>query len=454
MKTSVRIAFCLALCCIFLLAISALVEAGKPPPPPPPSSITRAVSMSVRDDYNKGETFAGNIDMDLANINDLGVDEFIFSVGWDDYEPTDDAFDWNWLDSFIAECASYGVKSRPYICYCPEWAAPAYNLPPYDNAEFYEFCYEFAMQYKNNANVLSIEMWNEEDGSGFWSGTIAEFTAMIEQGVAGLRAAGWTKPIIIGGLTHWADNSFTWHEAFYAGTWETNFDIDAFHVYAEFTPNDSVEQYFVGFGDYISVVNNDGEGEPIWVTEDSYSTLDRTYEMQASYFVRSIINCFGANDTAGEIEHYDIYQIRDEDPNDPLIGSEDMRYLGITDYLGNKKDGFYACSVMVDLFDDKTITSPKNDQVTTTVTSGRKRNLYNYRIDRSDGSIIVAVYDRGISSSITVKCTLANTSKTTCTKFNILDGTSTDWTSNFSGGNTIENIVLATKEKVGLFLVQ
>ena len=78
---------------MLLLALSALVEAGKPPPPPTPDPVTRTVTMSIRDDYNKGESFPGNIDMDLAAINLLGVDEFIWSCGWDDYEPTDDNFD-------------------------------------------------------------------------------------------------------------------------------------------------------------------------------------------------------------------------------------------------------------------------------------------------------------------------------------------------------------------------
>lgn len=454
MKTSLRVVFSLALCCIFLLAISALVEAGKPPPPPPPSPITRAVSMSIRDDYNKGETFSGNIDMDLANINALGVDEFIWSCGWDDYEPTDDNFDWTWLDSFIAECASYGVKSRPYICYCPEWAAPAYNEPPYNNAEFYEFCYEFATQYKNNANVLSVEMWNEEDGSGFWNGTIAEFKAMIEEGVDGLVAAGWTKPIIIGGLTHWDGDSATWHDAFYDSTWEYNFDIDAFHVYAEWTPNDSVEAYFSSsfLSDYVADVNNNGEDEPIWVTEDSYSTYQRDECEQASYFVRSIFTCFAADNTGGEIEHYDIYQIRDEDPNEPLIGAEDMRYLGITDYLGNEKEAFQACKQAVALLDGKTITTPVNDDITTNVTSGRKNALYTYRVDRSDGATVVCVYDRGLRSSITVECVLANDTFSTCTRY-YMDGTTGSW-ANFSGGNTISNIVLPDRYAVGLFLLE
>ena len=451
MKTTVvRVVFLLVICSMLLVALSSLAFAKTTPPPPSP--ITRQVSMSIRDDYDKGESFPGNIDMDAAAIQALGLDEMIWSCGWDDYEPARGTFDWTWLDSFIAELASYGIKSRPYICYVPEWAGPAYNMPPTDNVYFQEFCQAFAAHYQGNANVLSVEMWNEEDGTGFWAGTITEFKAMIEAGKAGLTAGGWTKPIIIGGLTHWAGTSATWHSAFYAGTWENNFTIDAFHVYAEWTPQDSVEAYMVGFSAYIAEVNNNGQGEPIWITEDSYSTYQRIEDMQMSYFVRSMLTCFAGNDAMGEVDHYDIYQIRDEGPNEPLIGAEDMRYLGITDYLGNHKLAYNACKQMIALFDGKTITTPKNGDVTVTVTAGRKSSLWKYKVDRSDGAIIVAVYDRGIRASLTVTAVVTGANKTTCTRY-YLDGTTGAWP-NFTGGNTISNIVLPNKYAVALFLLQ
>ena len=455
MKASVRILVLMAIVSLMLTACSAVfAKTGGGGTVTP---ITREVNFSIRDDYNIGETFPGNIDMDAAAIQAMGLDEMIFSIGWDDYEPVDNSFQWTWLDSFIAELATYGIKSRPYVCYAPEWAAPAYNMPPYDNATFYDFMYNFGNHYKANANVLSVEMWNEEDGTGFWAGTLTEFKDTMAQGVAGLRASGWTKPIIMGGLTHWAGDSATWITGFNAGTWETNYDIAAFHVYAEWTPNDSVETYMVGFkaptAGFVYEVNNNGQGEPIWMTEDSYSTYQRPESYQASYFVRAILATLAGDGAGGEVDHYDIYQIRDEGLNEPLIGAEDMRWLGITYADGTQKAAYNACKQMVILLDGQTITTPKNGDVTVTVTAGRKSSLWKYKIDRADGAIVVGVYDRGIRSSITCNAVI-NSTKTTCTKYN-LDGTTTAWTgTNFTGGNSINNIVLADRYAVGLFLLQ
>lgn len=452
MKVSVvRVIFVLAICSILLMAVSALVEAGKPPPPPPPSPVTRAVTIQIRDDWNKGEVFAGNIDMDFSKCNALGITDVVCSFGWDDYEPVNNQFDWTWLDSFVSRAATYGLKLRPYIAYCPSWAAPNYNDPPTNNADFYDFCYNLAYHYRTNATILSYEIWNEENNTGFWTGTIDQFKAMAEQGAAGLRAGKPGVPVIIGGTMGW---DTTWTAAFVSGTWEQNFDIDAFHGYAEWTATDSVETWMAGFSTtYVPLINNNGEQEPIWCNEDGYSTYQRDENMQKAYLVRSPFTMMAGNDGAGEVDAYCIYEIRDEDPNEPIIGAEDNRYLGITDYLGNNKLSFNAVKQVVALLNGKTITTPVNSDITTTVTSGRATKLYTYRVNRSDGPIVVCVYDRGTRKALTVQCVLANTSKTTCTRYN-LDGTTTDWTSHFTGGNTINDIAIADKYDVKLFSVQ
>nr|NIM04122.1 hypothetical protein [Armatimonadota bacterium]NIO74842.1 hypothetical protein [Armatimonadota bacterium]NIO95603.1 hypothetical protein [Armatimonadota bacterium] len=110
--STVRFVFCLVFCAFMVVALNALVEAGKPPPPPPPSVITRTVTFSTREDWDNGHDL-NDVAIDFALVNDLGVDELIMSVGWDDYEPTDDAFNWTWLQSFASLANTYGIKLRP-----------------------------------------------------------------------------------------------------------------------------------------------------------------------------------------------------------------------------------------------------------------------------------------------------------------------------------------------------
>ncbi|NIM04125.1 MAG: hypothetical protein GTN69_02885, partial [Armatimonadetes bacterium] len=94
-RSFVGVVFCVTFCALMVVALSALVQAGGPPPPPP-DPITRQISMSTREDWDKGHDL-NDVALDFDLVNDLGVDELIMSIGWDDYEPTNDNFDWTWL---------------------------------------------------------------------------------------------------------------------------------------------------------------------------------------------------------------------------------------------------------------------------------------------------------------------------------------------------------------------
>jgi len=177
------------------------------------------------------------------------------------------------------------------------------------------------------------------------------------------------------------------------------------------------------------------------MNECGFSTYYRTEEMQASYFGRGIPFFFASDVSLGEIDHFDAFEIKDLGPDAPVIGPDDIRYLGLCDRFRTKKLAFDTVAMWVALLDGRTITTPVNSDPTITATSGRFGNEYAYLICRDEGAgpdSRIVVYDK--KNELTCEATLTDPGST-CTKWN-LDGTSVDWSANVDG-TTIANIPLA-----------
>ncbi len=451
MKGVRKLVVCFALSSIVLLVVSTMVQAGKPQPPPP-SPITRTVTMSVREDWDKGDDLATKVAPDFALVNELGVDELIMSIGWDDYEPSRGNYDFAWLHDFANLAAQYGIKLRPYICYTPAWAGDGnWNSPPNDYQDWYNFCYALGTAMSSHPNVVSYEIWNEWNDAMWWNGTFAQYVQLLTTGSSALRTADPDAQIIMGGLV-WPHYEAI--DACTQGTTEQSFEIAPFHVYREwYGTRDPLETYLdPQYTDwYVPTINNNGEGEPIWANEVGYSTLDRGEEKQRSYFARAVPYLFASNASLGEIDHFDAYEIKDLGPDAPVIGPDDIRYLGLCDQFRTKKLAFNTVALWVSLLDDRTITTPVNGQVTLEATSGRFGSPYQYLIYRDEGggavSQILVVYDK--RNQLTCRATLTIPGST-CTKWN-LNGTSVDWSANFNG-TTISNIPIVTND-VAIFEV-
>ena len=131
-----------------------------------------------------------------------------------------------------------------------------------------------------------------------------------------------------------------------------------------------------------------------------------------------------------------MYEIRNLDPNSPVIGDENNYYFGLVYFDRTKKMSFYTYDMLTDLFDDQTITFD-NSKVSVQATSGRFGKEYHYLFQNSDGSQVFVIYDK--KNSCTASATLTD-AESTCTWMK-LDGTTQNWT-NFDG-TTISNISLS-----------
>jgi hypothetical protein len=162
----------------------------------------KQLTLAIRDDYDKGDDLE-EIAKDFAPIEELGVDELFVNIGWDDYEPEQDRFDFEWLHKFVELGAEHGLKLRPYICYKPWWEGDGrWNSPPSDMQQWRDFCVRLGEEMKRHENILSFEVWLEENAEMWWTGDAQQYITLLQHASESLRAANPRWQIALGGFTH------------------------------------------------------------------------------------------------------------------------------------------------------------------------------------------------------------------------------------------------------------
>ncbi|UCE07640.1 MAG: beta-galactosidase, partial [bacterium] len=381
--------------------------------------------------------------LDFQLMNELEITTWRGSFGWDDYEPVQGQYDFAWLHDFANLADQYGIMLRPYICYAPEWAGDGmWNSPPNDFENWYNFCYNLATAMSIHPNILSYEIWNEENVQSWFDGTVDQYKELLLQGATVIRTIDPSKEILLGGFTE-PDHEYL-NELTSAG-YAQFYDITPFHCYAETWtyPNVYMENYLGD--DYLNLFvsnNNDvGEGEPIWVNEIGYATYYKTEEDQANFMCRAI----SALLADAEVEHIGWYEIKDLPEGSPIIGDEANYYLGITYTDRTKKLAFYTLDMLTDFFDGNTITTA-DAEVTVTRTSGRSKKQYYHLLKYQDDSQFLFVYAKDNDCTVNIELT---TPGTIAYKYE-LNGSSSVYSS--FDNNTISNLEL-TKGNVALFKI-
>src|SRR5215203_860187 len=159
----------LSLSLLVALAVTCSRESRTSLSPPPSKQIT----FSILEDYDKGEDLA-DVARDFDLFAELGVTTWRGSFGWDDYEPRRGKYDFEWLHRFAALAAARGITLRPYIGYTPAWVAAggtdadAWNDPPRDVDAWYRFVRTLATEMRQHRNVVSYEIYNEENVKQWW----------------------------------------------------------------------------------------------------------------------------------------------------------------------------------------------------------------------------------------------------------------------------------------------
>jgi len=382
--------------------------------------VTKDISFAILEDYDKGDDLR-EIEKDFQLMNELGIDVLRCSFGWDDYEPVPGQYDFVWLKDFVRLAATYKLKLRPYIGYTPRWAGTAgsddvdWNNPPANYHAWYQFVFNLASALREFPNVLSYEIYNEQNDRSWWDGSIEEYMETLRLGALAARAADPDVQIILGGLI-FPDHS--WLRRVVEASHARYYDIIAFHAYPEtWSAGDVFVENYLNAGYRAFAENNRtlGEAEPIWINEMGFATVPGKSEAeQANWWARAV-STFLADP---HIEHIGVYEIKDLPLGKDVIGDDKNYHLGITRADRSKKLAFYTVAMLHRLLSGQITTA--NNEVSLTVRAGRPGDLHAHLFKRPDGKQVLFLYDK--RAAVTVEARL-RTEGTAAFQYD-LDGTS------------------------------
>jgi hypothetical protein len=136
--------------------------------------------------------------------------------------------------------------------------------------------------------VTAWEIWNEEDNSGWWSGTPAQYVSLLKAAYPAVKSADPNATVILGGLT---GNDGTYLDQLYAAGAKGSFDVVGVHtdtacnitspyVFEYNLGTRTINQYFfLGFVSvHAAMVAAGDAGKPIYMTELGWSSTSAECE--------------------------------------------------------------------------------------------------------------------------------------------------------------------------------
>lgn len=408
--------------------------------------VHKPVGFSILEDYDKGEDLT-QVEADFRLFQELGVTTWRGSFGWDDYEPERGVLDFDWLHRFATLAADHGIGLRPYIGYTPAWAAvprgadPApWNDPPARLQDWTRFVGALAAALDRHRNLLSFEIYNEQNSPMWWDGSTREYARVLSRASAVIRRAGDERRVLVGGITfpdvEWIETLCT--EA------PGSFDVLPLHAYPETWPPEAAVETWLDLGTagsfhsrFLATADRHCGTRPVWINETGFATTPgrATERDQANWWARAIAT-FAADP---RIEHIGIYEIRDRPVTADVIGEPENHFLGLTYPDRKKKLAFHTVQRLVALMDTGVI-GVADGAVQIRVSEGRPGELYHHAFIRPDGIQVLFLWDKAEAPLLDVRLPRAGA---TVTEY-ALDGTGTPYPD--FDGRTLRNLRLIPGE--------
>jgi hypothetical protein len=389
---------------VLLLIAAAFTVTCRAGQDPPPAASGKRIEFSILEDYDKGDDLA-EVARDFDLFTELGVKTWRGSFGWDDFEPTPGTYDFDWLHRFADLAAARGIMLRPYIGYTPEWAAAGgsdrevWNDPPNDLEAWFRFARTLAAEMRRHPNVVSYEIYNEENVRQWWDGSPEAYRDVLRRGAEAIAAGNPDAQVIPGGMVYpdieWTENI--------CGDQRTRQSIAAipFHAYPEtWTPPDVfVETYLgTGFDRFVRDADAACGAKRLWINEMGYATTPgRTEADQAQWWVRAVAS-FAATP---RIEHLGIYEIKDLAQERAAIGDAPNYHLGLTYVDRRKKMAFGGVARLVSMFDGQSIAWVTPMLADSGATPPAE--VYRHLFTRADGRRWLFLWTRGRQAVVDVQ---------------------------------------------------
>jgi hypothetical protein len=346
------------------------------------------------EDYPESARTQERLDRDFAVLRETGVKLLRVGISWEDVEYERGRYDWSVWDKLVDTAVRNHVQLIPYVCYAPSWAAPAYDLAPYDPKYFEAFMRTIASRYKSK--VHSWELWNEPDNAGFWQGGIHHFADLVKAGAKGVREADPKATIVLGGIS--GDIDFL-RQLCTQYQIEDYVDVINFHAYFETWTDDRIEY----LSSYIKQMAGAGGGKSspldFWLAEFGYSDLlpgsgsgiyDFPYQHTAEFQAVALLRFHILALATGLVSLTTWYRINDLPPTVGVIGDDNNRFLGVVDVDGKKKPAFYALRFYNNLFNQPARCVDHLAKITRTAGSQSVVHIF----ERKDRTIIVTAWLR------------------------------------------------------------
>jgi hypothetical protein len=373
--------------------------------PPADRASQKRLTFSILEDYDKGQDLS-DVARDFDLFAELGVMTWRGSFGWDDYEPARGKYDFEWLHRFAELATRRTITLRPYIGYTPAWVAAGgtdndyWNDPPSDLDAWYRFVRRLASEMRRHRNIVSYEIYNEENVQQWWDGSPDAYVEVLRRGADAVAAGNPNARLLLGGMV-FADEE--WIEAVCEGDRSGDrVDVIPFHAYPEtWTPADVTVETYLGpsfESGFVETADAACGRKPIWINEMGYATTPgRTETEQAHWWARAIAT-FAAEP---RIEHIGIYEIKDAPRDRPVIGDAPNYYLGLTDATRRKKLAFGTVQRLVSMLGHQTMT-PSNPPITVMGGDGSAK-VHRHLFTRLDGRRFLFLWTRAGDAIVDVQ---------------------------------------------------
>jgi hypothetical protein len=157
----------------------------------------------------QGSVSDATLDTQATTIADIGAGYIRGDYPAYLTEPTQGNFNFTSADRWIVNALSHGLKPVP-VCYMlPGWMNGASDdkTPPTNNALYGDWCAAVA-QHLWSLGVKHMELWNEQNLSGFWAGQPAtdaayrqKYAAMLADAYPKIKAVAPGMTVISGGVS-------------------------------------------------------------------------------------------------------------------------------------------------------------------------------------------------------------------------------------------------------------